>query len=1037
MSLQLLPETMVDASLLGPSGTFQVVSATVNRRPGTSPDTTTVSIRSDSRLRGLEEFIGSKVPFAQSPFTRGALPKPGGGVSLSSGPWHLTCTDPKGGSLDVGPLFLVGASVVKYSVAEGPLGPIIQDRGSDRQEIIELRFADARIFWNVAGYVAGGRNILDPLGSSAVSASSDPLKIRLQAQKLKFGKNGSSPKTIDAEPPAQVELNIPAVGGKFSPETMANTKGTEGTLFSLQNLIQEILDRLPYVKPTKQGEAFGELRKIFPVDVDYAEGRSAAEAFGLLGSRFGLLFGIQLDGSFFVGFDAIPSTEFSPGSLLSRQEDWEREDRGGSTSPAPPAIRFYPSTVIKEVLWPRFVPVVKTTDGNIEGLYDFAKRVEVPSNLLEEIGFGMMSRDEIDQAVIISNSEKSANGGPENRFKTTTRQETDNHRIIADHAFKTFKFELPEEVRQTVSKIAQRERDKIRKEFLETTHSLKSLPLAQDRDSVVKKEEDIGFHYLAMLDSIFSIPADVVTRVEGVGDLKPRFIGDICFRRIYTAFDLAQSIIREASTVEWARAGGNPYRFSNKDFQQIIDGLVEKLNFLKFENRRPVDWQSATDQASTLQRDWIDNLGSLDGTSITVAGFKKLWSGSSFEVATSGEPVRGVFEVFGPCRPIQTMVEWVSTDVSEHLASFDEKTGVAHFDTPLGLFGGSRVTQNILRFSREQFIKSLDRDFRQLAKDHSRAADPSSFRSREARIAEALAYKALLVKKIGLILAEDSENSVKIIDISLRPVLQRMFDNPGDFKGILEDHLKRSPFKPLWILSSIQPFVEVKSNEPKVDGTPDGKKESPEHLAGRARLKLGALDAEPAQKQDPSAPSLKTIQQVPPRVDAGVIFSEGRGPSIINTPVMARLWIRVPFDEAAWPHMDFGDQGPFQIERLKTPWVETMEFEPLTLAQFKAEANRRFSELTNQSTLEESQDIVCGGLFSDPIGPIIRNYSASFGPGGSQPRVRVSCSILPTRADPLARAFSQVQSLLNKQSEKIVKEFLQYRGFRISKEITG
>ena len=829
-------ENVLEAILFGPNGAFQVVKADINRRLGPAPDSIGLSVLSLQRLKTFKEFPGSFVRIqTNSGFARFILPEPKTGIEFEAMTWRLEIDPPKdsegestGEKITVGPLILLEATTEKYDKAETPLGPAIPDAGEAREEQIRLTFADPRAFWGTTGHVSGRRNFVDrdnPFGKLVFEPEEE---IKIDAPVIEFEKkeelDGSpSSFTIVTKPPKEVTLNLGPINDIFDPASINEEK-----LFTMKELIEQIVERCPLVDNIGPADTLKALAKVRPLNIDWGVGTTPAQAFDFLAKEFGLVFGLQLDGELIVEFDAIPSvTNFNKSGVLGRQLVWEIEDRAGKVTPRSPAYRFYPKTVIKEVLLTDFIPAVKAPDGRVVLFTDFVKELGLSENEAAHIAYGMGSKTEVEHVTFGTLTEELLGGGPARTGTVSLRKTTeDKIRVLSDHGFKAFAYRPFKNTIDKVAKIAKDARAARQIEFRE-----KVLAASDFGEGGKKSEEARGtlneFDFKAMLDKLLAPPLNIITKLPALPsvqvDVSPRFFADVPLRRMYECFQLGKSIIFEAG-----RIGGNiAKRVTQNEFIVRAITLADEKKYLDTMNRRPSDWSEAKSKAKSFQFDWLKHGGQPTGemNSTQLIGFWFLERQVKFgrvqpdeqgddpidpdAVEEAFEYLEFVESLRAPPE-IETILQWISADASDFVKSVDPKTGFTVFDRPVGLFFQSKSTRRMMELSRD-FLTEIFLEPRFIL--------PSGFRI-SSIVTKTLAN--LWRVKIIIMLDEDKVGTDRIFTADgATPVFEKaQSEDPSDFTGIIEAYQSRSPKFPVWIFSSLQVAQEQPAKEAKVKGTP-------------------------------------------------------------------------------------------------------------------------------------------------------------------------------------------------------------------------
>lgn len=581
---------VLSARVITPDGLLLIaLSGTIPRRAGVDPDTVSIDVLATSRLKKVLEFDGSFTAVKAEGFTRTVLPLPGGS-SLKSSNWNIFVTPPgEGGEFQVGPLILTEAEILRGSIAEGALGKFTPDLGGERLETWRLALADTRILWREMGFIAGKRNFRSLVGPTVRAIDIKQRTIKVTPPNVKFDQQQ---KRIVAEEGEEVSIQLQAIRDGFDGSSVPS----EGGLFSARELIQQVLDRLPLTFNLGPGEVLASLDEIFPLDIDWKTGISAATALEEIAEKSGLVIGLELDGSVFVDFDAVPSAAaFSKSGVIGQQFRWVREERAGRVKPRASKVRFYPSRVIQEVVTADFDPVAKDFTGQLVPLEQFATKAgfgAAPADPAVGIGitfgdgapgggvdapvpggagiggtpgitvtFGRAVRAvraaRPRRALVVGQTPAGSGGGGsttghlayiaavkdeverpavrdvlEQKFTSTVAVgDTQNlFRILLDAVHRLFRYSPRDPA--GVAEIANSARTTARAEL--EADSKPPFDLPEGGKAVIGAPvKTKGYNFLAQLDQLLATPLKVVTKVDLVGELRPRFLTDIPLHRTY------------------------------------------------------------------------------------------------------------------------------------------------------------------------------------------------------------------------------------------------------------------------------------------------------------------------------------------------------------------------------------------------------------------------------------------------------------------------------------------------------------------------
>jgi hypothetical protein len=1005
MSDLVAQEDVVKGTVFGPHGPFDVYSCSVRRKMGLGPDSITVKVLANSRLADVKPFPGSFEPGGASSFTKGLLPAPAG-TKFEALIWDLRILPPEQEPVRFENLLLTEVSVEDYSRAESPVGPATTDRGQDRKEILNLTFIDARAFWNETGSISGERNKIDRSSPYRKEIVVRDRTLRINAPKLEYSPSGEgdAEATVRFGTPTEVSIELLGFTDTFDPGTVKPNV----TLWSAEDLLLDIAARLPLIKDVGPSETLAQLGKLFPLNLDFGHGATASQAFRKLEEEFGLIIGLQPDSSIVVEFESIPSAKLlEDANLIANQTHWNDARRSGRIIPRTPGYRFFPEKVIKEILLTDFEPVVKNADGRFEPFADFLARNNISPETATGLAYDMMTKLEVEHVGRATRGEALMGGGPGLGTAAPSKTREDAVRVLSDYGFRAFRYAPSERILQAVSDVARKEREKASRSFKETTIADSDDFGKGGRNPQTETGQLRPFNTLAMIDRLLAPPFNIVTKIQSLNlDLRPRFFADLPLRRMYECFRILKAIPLIAF-LRVTKLG--QIAFSDKlipAFVAEINALVKQHKVLSPMNRRPPDWSEAKGKAESFQSEWISKNGGLDGTMDvnSLIGFwfqeRSVEFGQDItdpEDEIIVEYIQFVEGIHAP-HPLEVLATHVSADATDFAKDFDEKNGIVVFDRPVGLFSGSTSTRKMLEQSKE-FLDLVS----------TGKLGQAVFLNVDVNSTFVKQTAGLMAAKIQLILDEDRKNVQRLGEIlAVSPDLVFFGIDPTDFRKILETYLKRSPTFPLWQLSSLGIAREVAEKEAKIKGTPKG-------VVAPVRSSLESqlpVVQKPVRAANGGTTVIKVPSQAPPSqtVPAPVSVS-AKGPVLTLTPVLARAFVEAPFDETAWPSVDFG-QPPFKAIKLDEVWVEDLFGNVSNLARFQELARIRFREETSGSTTELSEEIKVNGVFPSKIGAAVREVAITFGMGGRDPEVNASGSYLGSRELPVQRAINALARLI-------------------------
>ena len=1037
-------EDVLEAKLIDPNGIeYRVISQTTNRRSGTQQDMVSVQIEATSRFKELLEFDGSFVTVRPGNFARSVLPKPGAGRSLSSAGWSLTVSPVNEEAFKIEPLILVEATVEQANLADGATGPFRPDAGQDRLEILNLSLSDARILWREMGHVAGRRNFRE---------RQNLLRIRIEKESTVLEIKAPVVRNVDGEPgaiklddPVTVEIPVDSVEETFDPLSLSSL-----ALRSVKQLLQEVTDRLPFLTEWPDGSLIGppeivsQLVKLFIFDLDYSEeGRSGSEVIDQIAAKAGLIVGLQLDGRFFVEFDAVPSeAQFKASGIVGRFRQFTAEPRSARVRPRSPLVRVYPSRVIKEIAVSDFIEVVKDQNGNIVPIGDFAARIGLKDSV-DHLAYLMAVKAGVDfvgrKDELEDTFKKTPAGLKEGQIQQNTattfvigsavssdekQAAIDDARNLADHVHRGFQHKPSAERIASIRLFANAAREQGRFAFAERARIIKEL--GKGGKSIDEaKVAGFEFNAAAMLDVMLLTPFRIVTKVDEVGELAPRFFTDLILHREYDFIAAATTISLASFERDPDKVGVDDFGFRQGPFSSLVrvTGYFGKALGKKGPNlgapgrtppscpilgnrtleRRPVDWPESAQKVPTLQARFSAFAGKRDGT-MPANLIEQFW------IEKIGGFVTG-FTVVPDSPPLEVLVTWISGDATQHVKTFDPQTGFVLFDVPVGLFRGTVSMRNFLeggrtelrRAARERELEIVDGGFPPQPEDATQA-------------------QCTLARHIDLILSDDARNS---------EIATTRIDTDEDlpdaeffpFSEVLDAITERSVGFPLWQVASLKDATEIAAKQRPPSDSPDVSivlDEAEEDLPDVSELPAipsgmvvpGAGESGPAvavPAPGGGAGSTETVSESSTpgpseTTNSKLADPKEKRPELVGPPVVARFYVEVPFEESAWPRVEIGEKGPARTEQVNVPWIEDLGGTVFTRTEFTQAAKERFAEVNAESTIEESEEIEIAGVFGVELGSLVRNITITFEEGGSRPRTNVISSGLISKKFPFMRA---------------------------------
>ena len=969
-----LKKKVTEIRLVGANGeNFLATDASASYSSGNTPGTVSVRLLSENRLL---EVDGSDGALVQIEDTRGKgviIPKPNTGIRINSNGWRIKVKGPDDErEAEIGPLTLTNATIERGDLAKGSLGKMTPDEGQERTEVWALSFADARIFWGDRGHLTGKRNVRDPVSTARVSLdkSGDSLELLVSRPEFKLPDKDKGERFASIEydinpdgsrkPPLMFNRAVPRINSDFERLSVTEVESAEFELKSLKQLLEEVArrDHMPFL--TSQGneifvgppQVIEKLEKIFPLDIDYGERTSPGDALALLANRAGLAYGLTLDGRLWVDFEQYPDSILlqGNGSLLF-QNEWIDEERGYKPIPRPWGYKFIPKRVIRQILLHRFEPIV-VHNGEVQNLDAFLKNENLTGLSRDEIMYILATKTETQRVGEVDPLEELLT---ESLPKTTEATEAFNS--LTTWGFKGWRYAPTEEEKQVVEAASLRRRNDFKR--VGVTARPEDLRGEVGAQGIVPKKTLFDFKMVA--DAMLAVPVKIVEKVDGVGDLKPKFFSDLAVQRTYD-FWKQGFIMTTRSFVETVPPPAfGPVRFFNPG---VLVAQFKEHNWLE-PDRSIADKQDAHGKANTFQADWMRHLSSRSGVMVQDA-LEIFWDDPTLSPVGSGgtEPLR-----IPP--PVLFWATWISTDVTEYaVGPMDQETGVVQFRVPMGWPEQSVATRNM-------FEQSIDR-FAQVREEQRQGILQGSVAGPFPNFLSVL-YANVWSPKLATILEADDDHNDDL-DRAKSPIDFAKHLKECDFRSILNEWGRRGEGvgRPRWTLSSLSTAIE---------------REAGGGGGGRGAQFSVAT----------GGPAGTTVAK---KVGA----AGGGGPRLNEPTVMSLVWAEAPYLEEAWPSFEIG-VAPFAVVPLETPWVEDIDGKVLEASEelMEREVAEKQQELISLTALEESEEVTVPRFTEITPGAAIRNITLSVSEGASSPRTIVTGARTPTRKMPIRRTVVAVR----------------------------